>query len=252
MSSKQEYTPLPVLAGSKSHEDEPLDKSEWEDIDIDQRRLGRTPRLSYVLIFICGIFVGVVGSFAFPPLVYTIFNALQKAHQTQSLARPEKAIDVNGDPISTGPRDYDPICGSNRHEAKAAGCIFDLLATRWYTPECYHREVLGEMLLEIDFDLWLDPEKTQQAPHDMAFAGDWDYLWPTPDFHIIHCIYQWRRLHRAMLEHRAIDDDVFSYDHTLHCTRMLLNWPNDIKYGKNTTTIIDSRVSYCKPGVLGG
>jgi hypothetical protein len=250
MSSKQDYAPLPTITGLEAHEGGQDEKVEWDDLEVDHARLKRVYRVSYILIFTCGLFAGIVGSFAFPPLVYTISTALQKAHQNKSLDRPEKAVDINGKPIESGPRDYDPVCGSNRHEAKAAGCIFDLLATRWYTPECYNQEVLGEMLLEIDFNVWLDSEKTQQAPQDVAFAGDWDFLWPTPDFHILHCIYQWRRLHRAMLEHRAIDDDVFSYDHTLHCTRMLLNWPNEIRQGKNTTTIINSKVSYCKPGVL--
>lgn len=40
-----------------------------------------------------------------------------------------------------------------------------------------------------------------------------------------------------MIEHRHIDEDVYNYGHTLHCTRMIIDWPKEWKYGKNSTTV---------------
>ena len=249
MASQQEYNLLPTT--NKGHEDDTLDKSEWEYDAPDGRRPRRWFRLPHILAFVCGLLIGILGTFASPLIISSISRAFEKAHPNAQLAQPIEAVDVNDIGFGNGPRPFDPVCGNDRHEAKRAGCHFDLLATRWYADDCYHPDVLEEMLQEVDFLLFLDPERTKPAPREVALSGDWDLLWPLYDFHIMHCLYQWRRLHLAVIEHRSIDDDVYSYEHTLHCTRMLINWPNEIRYGKNTTTIINSGVSYCTPGTVG-
>lgn len=148
------------------------------------------------------------------------------------------------------PSAHDPVCGNNRHEAKANGCKYDLMASRWYPAECFHGDVLEQMLKEVDFDWFWDSDHTQPATWETALAGDYDMLYPLYDFHIIHCLYQFRRLHMAIIEHRQIDDDVYSYGHTMHCTKLIMQWPLEWKYGKNTTTISPSGISYCIPPFL--
>lgn len=46
----------------------------------------------------------------------------------------------------------DSKCGSNSHEAEAAGCHFDIMASWWYSTECYHGDILAQMLQEVSFD----------------------------------------------------------------------------------------------------
>ena len=77
---------------------------------------------------------------------------------------------------------------------------------------------------------------TKPATSEVAQSGHFD-LWPVEDYHIMHCLYQWRRLHLAILEHRGIDEHVFNYNHTLHCTRLIMKWKDELKYGKNWTTM---------------
>lgn len=256
MAPQQAYTSLPT--SNKTHEYETLDKPDYEEYISDTQRPRRWHRLPYILAFLCGLCIGILGTCATQPLISTISRAVERVHGKAPSTppvlnfEPPEGVDLSDLGFLKQPLSFDPVCGNDRHQAKEAGCHYDLLATRWYSPDCYHQDVMDEMFEEMQYELFEDPELTKPASRELALSGDWDLLWPTGDFHIMHCLYQWRRFHKAILEHRAIDDDVFSYAHTLHCTRMIMDWPDEVKYGKNTTTIIDSRVSYCIPGPAGG
>ncbi|KAF1968958.1 hypothetical protein BU23DRAFT_557988 [Bimuria novae-zelandiae CBS 107.79] len=187
--------------------------------------------------------IGILLSTISLPVGNAISTAVQKAREK---ALYEGAKDINefyG--IVQQPVAEDPVCGEDRHEAKANGCRYDLMASRWYPDECFHADVLEQFLKEVDFKWYRDPEHTDLVPVEVALSGDYDRLYPLYDFHIIHCLYQFRRLHMAIIEHRQIDDDVFSYGHTVHCTKLIMQWPTEIRYGKNTTTQSPSDVSYC-------
>jgi hypothetical protein len=260
MASSQEYAPLSTDV--KPYEDDPLQKFDCEGYSNESQRWKNWQRWPLVLAFISGLLGGIIGTWAVPTIISTVSTTTDKAYMRVPLTPPEisahqlddvktpDGLDLNKLEFLKVPLSYDPVCGKDRHEAKAAGCHYDLLATRWYNDDCYYPDVMEEFFNEIGFEtFFLDPKFAEPVSNEMAMSGDWDLLWPAhQDYHIMHCLYQWRRFHRAVLEHRPIDDDVFGYGHTLHCTRMIMEWPNSIKYGKNTTTIIDSRVSYCMPG----
>ncbi|KAI2828901.1 hypothetical protein CBS133816_5133 [Aspergillus niger] len=133
-------------------------------------------------------------------------------------------------------------CGTHWTEAKRLGCHFDVMASRWYSPDCFNQGVLDEMLTEVDFRWYADREHTQEVAREQVLAGEFEAVYPDNDYHIMHCLYLWRRLHSAVLEHRFLDDDVYSYEHTLHCTRLIMQWPR----GLNSTTIATSGIPYCR------
>lgn len=149
--------------------------------------------------------------------------------------------------IVAEPIERDPVCGNDRHQAKRNGCKFDVMASRWYPEECFYGDVLEQMLKECDFDWFWDDEHTKPASRETALTGDHDQLYPLYNYHIFHCLYQFRRLHMAIIDHRQIDDDAYSYGHTLHCTRLIMQWPNEWKFGKNSTTVAPSGMAYCIP-----
>lgn len=82
--------------------------------------------------------------------------------------------------------------------------------------------------------MFWDREHSKSATLNDALSGQYD-LYPLHHYHIMHCLYQWLRLHLAIIEHRHIDDEVYSYGHILHCTRIIMGWPNEWQYGKNST-----------------
>lgn len=80
MSFKQDYAPLPAMAGNKADEVYHPVKEEWDELGVHHKEPRKGYRFSYILMFFCGLSVGVIGSFGFPPLVYTIRHALHDTH----------------------------------------------------------------------------------------------------------------------------------------------------------------------------
>ncbi|OIW34365.1 hypothetical protein CONLIGDRAFT_709712 [Coniochaeta ligniaria NRRL 30616] len=121
-------------------------------------------------------------------------------------------------------------CGSNWQEAKAMGCHFDVMASRWYSTECFDQEVLDDMLAEPqvnwNFTWYADHEHTIVVPPEKVFRGEFDKVYPNNLFHIKHCLHLWRKLHHAVLTSRPVDEDILDYDHTIHCTKMIMDWVN--------------------------
>jgi hypothetical protein len=235
MPSKKDYVPLPAVA--EVNDEEPV--------------LIRSPagshRIALFLAFCAGIFIGIAVSFA-------CFLVLQEAHQTpNALVGPAPPIThhINKDlDLGVERHPEKTRCGKNWQEAKRMGCHFDILASRWYSDDCYNDAVLHTMLKEVEFEWFEDPQHTKPVSNEVALSGEFDALWPLPDFHIMHCLYLWRRLHSAVVEHRYLDDDVYAYGHTVHCTKLIMQWPNEWKYGKNSTTIATSGRPYCRTAPL--
>lgn len=209
-------------------EDEPeteTPKSRWKP---------RSNKLTCLVSLFIGMAVGVGLASIFNPTFRLVSDAIAKA----SLRPPE--VNVDGGFVfnaETG----EAKCGTHWSEAKRLGCHFDVMASRWYSPGCFNQGVLSEMLQEVDFKWYADREHTEEVSRDIVLAGEFEAVYPDNDYHIMHCLYLWRRLHSAIIEHRYLDDDVYSYGHTLHCTRLIMQWPRGI----NSTTIATSGIPYC-------
>ncbi|KAK3613793.1 hypothetical protein LTR56_027673 [Elasticomyces elasticus] len=120
-------------------------------------------------------------------------------------------------------------CGATWQEAKASGCRFDIPAGRWYSEVCASFDVLDVMLQEIQLEWFADEEHIVPVSQEVAYAGEYEWLYPLHDYHVLHCLYLWRCFHIAVLEYRMIDADLLSYGHTLHCTKMIMKWPQEIR-----------------------
>jgi hypothetical protein len=71
-------------------------------------------------------------------------------------------------------------CGNTWEEAKAMGCKFDVMASRWYAPECFFQEVLDEMMAEpwINFTWYINEDHTEIFPSEKAMAGEFVHVYP--------------------------------------------------------------------------
>lgn len=193
--------------------------------------------LSHLLCALCGAFIVLL----FHPDV----QALMKASQVGNAIIPTTAATK----IVDGVEWEGTQCGDSWEEAKAMGCHFDVMASRWYSPECFDEEALQEMLLEpqVNYTWFADPDHTSQLDPGTAMAGEFEKIYPLYDFHIGHCLYLWRKLHRAVLHNRPLDDELFSYGHTVHCTRLILRW----KEPWSTVTYQTSGRPFCRHNRLG-
>lgn len=71
-------------------------------------------------------------------------------------------------------------CGSTWEEAKAMGCKFDVMSSRWYSPECFFQEVLDGFMAEpwVNFTWYYDEDHTEVFPSDKAMAGEFVHVYP--------------------------------------------------------------------------
>ncbi|KAL2015518.1 hypothetical protein VTK56DRAFT_5335 [Thermocarpiscus australiensis] len=113
-------------------------------------------------------------------------------------------------------------CGSSPAEAESRGCRFDILSFAWQTPECYDDELMEEFIQYDSWKFYAHPNHTHTVV-DLATAlkghrtlyVDWKY-------HVTHCTFMWRQMHRAYGLRGYIDSHLDSYKHTLHCQWVLV------------------------------
>ncbi|KAK1952035.1 hypothetical protein LY78DRAFT_479048 [Colletotrichum sublineola] len=58
------------------------------------------------------------------------------------------------------------------------------------------------------------------------------------------------RLHRAVITNKPVDEDLLEYGHTLHCTRMIMQWM-DPNIPRTTISSATSGTPFCRSSRLG-
>ncbi|KAF2104193.1 hypothetical protein NA57DRAFT_70410 [Rhizodiscina lignyota] len=112
-------------------------------------------------------------------------------------------------------------CGSSLEEARAKGCEFDVISFTWLPPECHDPELVDDFLSLSDREWYQDPRGLDPAPREKVMNGEYQRLFVTREYHVYHCRYQWRKMHRG-IQKRVIDSYIGSYNHTVHCEMMLM------------------------------
>ncbi|KAF2232808.1 hypothetical protein EV356DRAFT_237128 [Viridothelium virens] len=111
-------------------------------------------------------------------------------------------------------------CGDSVETARQRGCSFDLISFAWQTPECYDAALVSEFASWDSWNFYADDKLTLPVTQEMALHGN-RTLFVEWDYHIVHCTFMWRQMHRAY-ERGWIDSHLGSYNHTLHCQKMIL------------------------------
>jgi hypothetical protein len=122
-------------------------------------------------------------------------------------------------------------CGNSPEDAKARGCQYSIVLHSWLPKSC---------LTEADADDANDMYKDRSwyyktlSGHNLTIeelgAGDYDHFMTTFDWHVTHCMYVWKRLHRIMLDPtQELDSYTANYHHTSHCVDMIGGHPEGMK-----------------------
>lgn len=118
-------------------------------------------------------------------------------------------------------------CGSTPDEARAAGCVFDVMMQLWTPPECMDSP-LSERFLEKGNWTWYADGGAQRAYTDEEIRkGDHDVVYVAQSYHRHHCIFAWERLVRAMRNQAPLIEELISYDHVMHCRHKTLTLPEE-------------------------
>ncbi|EFQ35605.1 hypothetical protein CGRA01v4_04085 [Colletotrichum graminicola] len=149
-------------------------------------------------------------------------------------------------------------CGATPSEARAAGCLFDLVSFNWLPPPCHDAELAAQFEAELrDADqlAWYENERrTRSLSRNQVAAGDRSGVYVSPGYHLRHCTAMWRRMHRALMLGGGglgrLDGYIWSYHHTRHCEETLLagGERNGTGAGERFTTEV--RIKYPDCGVV--
>jgi hypothetical protein len=183
------------------------DQTKYSAVDHDDKGYGGSrsasaPRkrlcLYPIVVVLC---LGMVASAAF--LSWAIFESRGRTSSAEILIKP---------------------CGENPEEARIRGCSFDIMSFCWLPPRCYDVELTDSFQQIARWEWFRDRNHTQSVPHDQVLAGDVTNLYVNMDYHIHHCAFMWKKLHRAIQSphtKKAIDSYIASYSHTKHCADIL-------------------------------
>jgi hypothetical protein len=237
MASTHTYNKIPDSVDSESGTSLDQESSENDPEPQIEHRKKRFKLGSALLIFY-GILIGVALSTIPTPLLRALSSIRWKGgYRVVHLVN---GVEMEG-----------TKCGNSWEEAKQMGCHYDIMASRWYSSECFDGEVLEEMLSEpqANFTWYADREHTQPVSTELALSGEFQKLYPLFDFHYVHCLYLWRKLHYSVLHNQPLDEDLLAYGHTLHCTRMIMGWNE-----RNETmdhTGASAGIPFCRRNPLG-
>ena len=113
-------------------------------------------------------------------------------------------------------------CGNSPADAIERGCRFDVMSFSWLPLPCYDSRLSAEFLALRDWHWYLDSTDGQEVPVNEVELGIHDQLFVTWEYHLNHCTYMWKKLHRAILQDGPIDGYIGNYNHTLHCAEVLV------------------------------
>lgn len=132
----------------------------------------------------------------------------------------QKALSTFPNPKNT-PKDA-KNCGPNAAAAIAKGCHLDMISFTWLPHECYDADLSAEFIELKDWTWALDSNGTVQVTQEQILAGEINNGWVTFEYHLTHCLYTWKKLVRHLERGGAMDWYVMAYDHTRHCSKLLL------------------------------
>jgi hypothetical protein len=132
-------------------------------------------------------------------------------------------------------------CGDTPETARERGCQFDTTGWAWQTPECYDASLSAEFAEWEPWIFWTSKHGNESVPREVAYLGERS-LWTTWHFHIVHCTFGWRKLHRAY-EAGWIDSSTRKYEHTKHCQEMFLMEGIELDDGRVFSIDNDTRLT---------
>jgi len=117
-------------------------------------------------------------------------------------------------------------CGSTPAEARSRGCIFDRINYGWTPPACFDAELEDSVYREAmkKDGLWrwsIDKNFTQELAQDWDLLSNHQHVWSDHRYHVVHCLYTWRVLHRAAIRDSLVYSFIGNYGHTTHCSAMM-------------------------------
>ncbi|KAG5979806.1 hypothetical protein E4U55_004743 [Claviceps digitariae] len=155
--------------------------------------------------------------------VSTPDNSVVTISTSTSTATPSATLATASTPISCS-------CGNSTAQALALNCKYDSLAAAWLPPHCRDDELTAEFERSGpgkngQWTYWRDQARTQEIRLDeLAMMGDDPHFrfYMTGRWHVVHCIFYWRKEHRARFNGKVVEPRSDSEGHIKHCGKVIL------------------------------
>jgi hypothetical protein len=122
-------------------------------------------------------------------------------------------------------------CGNSPEDAKVRGCQYSIILHSWLPKSC-----LTEADAKDAKDMYKDRSWSyavasgQNLTMEELSSGDYGHFTTTFDWHVTHCMYVWKRLHRTVLDPtQELDSYTANYHHTSHCVEMIVGHPEGMR-----------------------
>ncbi|KXH44071.1 hypothetical protein CSIM01_04375 [Colletotrichum simmondsii] len=114
--------------------------------------------------------------------------------------------------------------GSTVPEAKAKGCVFDVMAYGWVPSQCYNGDLVSTYNA-YNMSPWaFDKNLTKPASEQVLMAGERRILYTDLRFHQEHCFYTWHNLLHSVEHQRPLIHNLSaSTEHRHHCKGLFLH-----------------------------
>jgi len=120
--------------------------------------------------------------------------------------------------------------GTTVAEAVSRGCVFTPLALAWLPPQCLDMELSDEFdklgpLPGGEWPYWADRNGTTRiSREEMGLLADVNgAFYTTQEWHIMHCMYTWRKHYRSKFTGVTIEKRSGGIDHIHHCEGIVLD-----------------------------
>ncbi len=111
-------------------------------------------------------------------------------------------------------------CGDSPEEAKAKGCVWDLMSFGWTHPACYNKAESEKWLNEYGPWKWYKDLNATEPVADEDLPYTW-LVYAEQGYHVQHCMYILKLLHLAAMSGHYVTDEAIPLAHTGHCTKMM-------------------------------
>jgi len=177
------------------------------------RRSCKSGSLVFISAFLLGLLTMGLISYASSP--------------ARSISPPNRSfppIRTGSDSLTGLPRSWSHgDCGNSPPDAEARGCRFDIVLHSWLPADCITPEDDADaelMYAGRDWEWHLG--NGTAVTLDSVRTGQFSFVHTSFDWHVTHCMYVWKRMHRAMMDSgRRIDSYTINYHHTTHCAEMI-------------------------------
>ena len=118
-------------------------------------------------------------------------------------------------------------CGRTAAEAKAAGCIFDIMVQLWTPPACMDTPLMERSLAAGNWSWYANGDATEEMSVEEVKKGEHSVVFVTQSFHRHSCIYAWERAVRAVRNQTPLIEHLTSVDHVMNCRHKTLSLPDE-------------------------